>query len=210
MRRIVFPTLLLALVIVFLSRGEIAKVWTPAPAVTLTPVSLITDLTDVYAEPSLAAEILGQYDPNARYILVGRTADSAWWQVRYNDVDAWLYSDHLGDLVKAEDVPVTWGPMMEAYVAQKAGSDYATVYTEPSIESAVVGFLEAGQKLEIIGRLQSAQYVYLQFGGCKRGWAEMSDWGDADNFPGVPVITPAPVATPMSCVTPSTKQGGVP
>jgi uncharacterized protein YraI len=67
----------------------------PAPATTSAPTSALAEVTvnkdaNVYSGPGLRYAIVGAVKAGDTAVVVGRTADSSWWQIVFQTSTAWI------------------------------------------------------------------------------------------------------------------------
>src|SRR5437870_2797035 len=69
------------------------------------PQVLITRNINVRSAPSTNSSVITVAQPDQRFTVTGRTADSAWWRINYNGQAAWLYAN-LVQATNTANVPV--------------------------------------------------------------------------------------------------------
>jgi hypothetical protein len=82
---------------------------TPAQAVQLT---LISD-TQVYAGPGFDYDVVGSLQEGQTVVVVGRNADSSWWQFFFQGELAWIPGEALDVIPVAQELPVRNAPSAE-------------------------------------------------------------------------------------------------
>ncbi len=83
---------------------------TPAQAVQLT---VISD-TQVYDGPGFDYDVVGSLQEGDTVVVVGRNADSSWWQFFLQNTPAWIPGEALDVIPAAQEVPVLSAPSVGA------------------------------------------------------------------------------------------------
>ena len=104
---------------------------TPTPAQAV-QVTLSAD-TDMYDGPGLDYAIIGSLAEGDLVVIVGRNADSTWWQVLYQGDTGWVFGEALTLIPAAYEVPVL-----------SVGPPGATVETPSTLPEAGSGPLLLG------------------------------------------------------------------
>ncbi len=91
---------------------------TPGAAPTATPaqavqLAVISD-TQVYDGPGFDYDVIGSLQEGDHVVVVGRNADSSWWQFYFQDGLAWVPGAALDVISAAQEVPVRSAPPVGA------------------------------------------------------------------------------------------------
>lgn len=75
---------------------------TPAQAVQVT----VSANTDVYDGPGFDYAIIGSLEEGDAVVIIGRNADSTWWQIFFQQDTGWIFGEALDLIPAAYEVPV--------------------------------------------------------------------------------------------------------
>jgi uncharacterized protein YgiM (DUF1202 family) len=75
---------------------------TPAQAVQVT----VSGDTQVYDGPGFDYTVIGSLQAGELVVIVGRNADSSWWQIFFQDDTGWVVGEALDVIPAADEVPV--------------------------------------------------------------------------------------------------------
>lgn len=117
----------------------------------------------------VTGNVITQVTRNDTLTVVGRTADSSWWQViATNGVTGWV-SGRWVDVINAGTVPVTEGetPQPTGYALTAAVN--LNIRSGPGVNYRVVGWLPYQQTAQIIGRNADNSWWQINYGDVT-GW----------------------------------------
>ncbi len=129
------------------------------------------------------SSVLLKLQPGETHSIVGRTPDSAWWQLNVNGTLGWAFSNFV-TVSNTGAVPITY----RSQTAQPAPSGYdavaradAIIRSGPGTRNAVLGNLRSGQRAQVVGRNGSARWWQINLNG-------VIGWVSADTV----TLTPPP------------------
>jgi uncharacterized protein YraI len=158
---------------------NINRVTTTAPT-PQTPVdtgataTVTTNRLNVRDIPSTSnSDVLTQITRDETFNVIGRTPDSAWWQINVDGTVGWVFGNFV-DVTNAGSVPVTAGrPGNFDDVAPTGFSVTAAtnvnIRSGPSTGNAVLGRFPAGRSAQVVGRNASATWWQINYSGVV-GW----------------------------------------
>ncbi|MGD9099409.1 MAG: SH3 domain-containing protein [Anaerolineae bacterium] len=83
---------------------------TDTPAPTATPAQAVqvtvSGDTQVYAGPGFEYAVMGSLRAGDQVVIVGRNADSSWWQILFQESTGWVVGEALNVIPVAYEVPV--------------------------------------------------------------------------------------------------------
>ncbi|MBZ0290564.1 MAG: SH3 domain-containing protein [Anaerolineae bacterium] len=160
-----------------LSGVNVPPIYTPP--VTNPPTSatgtVVTALRlNVRNAPDAEAPILTKITRNSTYPVLGRNADSSWWQLNVNGTVGWAYWRFL-DIANAQAVPVvtaSTGPSLnQPTPTQYNAFTLATVNvrSDPTTAGAILAQIARNNQVSVVGRDSSATWWQVNFGRIT-GW----------------------------------------
>lgn len=185
---------------------------TLTPTLTATPVPSIPSgqtatvnaaVLNVRSEPSLNGAIIAKITRNQVFSVVGRNADSTWFQLDVNGQRGWASASFLTindpnsapvvgtPTATATPSPVT--PTVPSGLTATVNAAVLNVRDEPSINGAILTKITRNQVYSVVGRNEESTWFQLDVNG-QRGWASAAflTVSDADS---VTVVDTAPVET---------------
>jgi len=111
---------------------------------------------NVRSEPNTTAPIVVKIRENRSYPVIGRNADSSWWQINVNGTIGWVFGRYLS--VSDPNVPVVSNTTGSNTSQLPATGITATPYTNvnlrsgPSRDTAIVGRIPQGTHVSVVGR----------------------------------------------------------
>ena len=128
---------------------------------------------NVRSQPTTDGTVLVKLDRNAVYPIVGKNADSTWWQIRISGVDGWVYSDFVAASNTA-NVPTTstiGTQNITVTATQYLLSTKTTVNlrSNPSSSSAILATLPTLATAQIVARNATSTWYQVLYNG-KVGW----------------------------------------
>lgn len=124
---------------------------------------------NVRDEPSaITGTVLTQIAQNETYRVLGRTADSSWWQVFANGLTGWVSGSWI-DVINAGDVPVTDEETPEITGYSLSATANLNIRSGPGVGYEIVGWLPYLQTAEIIGRYADNSWWQIRYGDVT-GW----------------------------------------
>ncbi len=135
--------------------------------------------------PDTTYDTVGSLSPGTTLLIVGRTADSTWWQVATENGTAWVAaavsvaSNTFSVPVVEVDVPTITEPSVTAAVDSNIN-----LRSQPSLDSDVVGVLLVGFRLTVIGRTSDNSWWQVQTDNGS-AWVsdEVTTVSNAENVP---------------------------
>lgn len=147
-----------------------------APAYTNANGTVSAYRLNMREEPTTNGRVLTKVNRDERYAIVGRTADSSWWQIDVNGTLGWVSADFMS-ATNTGAVPVT---TTIGVSATRPGTGYfATTTTtlnlrsEASRRSAILAELPRAAQVEITGRDSTGSWLQVNYDG-KNGWVSRS------------------------------------
>lgn len=146
---------------------------TPAASATVAPANTGATGTitafrlNVRNAPNANAPIVLKVNRNESYPIVGRNADSSWWQLNVNGTVGWAFADFVNSS-NTGAVPVTSGEGGAAAVGQGTGmfvtaTTNVNLRSQPSSSGAILGQLLTNNSAEIIGRNSAGTWVQVKY-----------------------------------------------
>ena len=128
---------------------------------------------NVRSEPNASAPILAKIRRGRVYPVIGRNADSSWWQITVDGTVGWAYWRYL-DVSNAQAVPVVGGASAPVNQPSLTGI-LATPFTNvnirsgPATNTAIIGRVPQGTQISVVGR--NAANTWWQINdGRTTGW----------------------------------------
>ncbi|MEO8612282.1 MAG: PA14 domain-containing protein [Chloroflexota bacterium] len=129
---------------------------------------------NVRAAPDAEAAIVTKINRSDTYPVLGRNADSSWWQIDVNGTVGWAYWRFL-DIANAQTVPVvtaSTGPSLDQPLpTQYDAFTLATVNvrSDPTTAGAILAQIARNNQVSVVGRDSSATWWQVNFGRIT-GW----------------------------------------
>lgn len=128
------------------------------PASTGITGTVVTALRlNVRSAPSVNAPILTKINQNETYPVLGRNADSTWWQMNVNGTVGWVYWRFLNvsnpaavTLASATSSSTDDQPPTTGYALTTQST--VNVRSTPGTNSAIIGQIAPGQRVAVVGR----------------------------------------------------------
>ncbi len=125
------------------------------------------DLLNLRASPNCDCSVLAKVRDGETYNIVGRNADSTWWQINVNGTIGWVFSQFT-KVFNAANVPVT----DSSSAIQLPTTDYtvtatttAVLRSHPGNRNAYLGFIPVGRSAEVIGRNAETTWWLVKYNG---------------------------------------------
>jgi uncharacterized protein YraI len=160
-----------------LSGVNVPPIYTPPvvnPPTSATGTVVTALRLNVRSQPDAAAPILTKITRNSTWPVLGRNADSSWWQLNVNGTVGWAYWRFL-DIANAQTVPVvtaTTGPSLQ----QPAPTPFdaitlatVNVRSDPNTSGAILAQIARNNQVSVVGRNASATWWQVNFGRIT-GW----------------------------------------
>lgn len=142
----------------------IATAWRPAHAqVELTVTSAFLN---VRSGPSLSAGIIGRLTCGQKVIADAKTADNQWYRIDYNGQKAFIFAQYAqpggtcGAGASAAPAAASSGGTTATVV-----SDFLNVRSGPSTGNPIIGRLQRGQSVPVIGRTPDGAWLQINYNG---------------------------------------------
>jgi len=136
---------------------------------------------NVRSEPSADGFIVDRVRANESFPVLGRNADSSWWQINVNGTAGWVYWRYLG-VTNAELVPVISGSTGESLDQPPATGFVATPFTNvnmrsgPGTENAIIGRVPQRTPVSVVGRNALGTWWQINYG-------QITGWVSAEFVP---------------------------
>ncbi len=135
-----------------------------------------TTRLNVRSAPNTGGEILTKINRAETYPVVGRNADSTWWQINVNGVIGWVFGRFFA-VTGGQGVPVTAGAPAAASPAPTGLSvtavDNVNIRSLPNTSGAILGKLPLGALAEVVGRTSNSTWWQISYQGIT-GWVSAS------------------------------------
>jgi uncharacterized protein YraI len=154
-----------------LSIGAPPQVITPQGGV----LTVTADLLNVRRSPNCDCDTLTQVRSGETYPIVGRNADSSWWQININGTIGWVFS-RFAEVSNIALVPVT-DPTSTVQLPA-TGYDVTTnalrvLRSHPGDRNAYLGYMDAGSTAQVVGRNATSTWWQVNYDGVF-GWIQAS------------------------------------
>lgn len=126
---------------------------------------------NVRTQPTTDAQIIQRVEGGGVYDVVGKNADSTWWQILVNGQPGWVFANYVSvdrpgavpitSANDAPDVPLTG-------ITGIIGVD-VNVRSDPGASEALLGTIRAGARVNLVGRNASMSWIQIEFRGTV-GW----------------------------------------
>jgi uncharacterized protein YraI len=172
---------------------------TPEPATATLPVQPVEGTTttqlNVRAQPSTAAESLGQLSIFSKVQIVGKDAGGSWWMIQYPSAPngvGWISMQYVqteGD----PDVPVV-GVGSDNGAAENIGTgtviSQVNVRAGPGTDTEAIGTLNENDVVILTGKTPNGVWLQFEFSGGpnNRGWISAA-FVQAEGVETLPIIT---------------------
>jgi uncharacterized protein YraI len=145
---------------------------TPRPGA---PVAVLDRDTKVFSGPSEEYEVLGILRIGQRVEIIDESPDSAWWAFRVpsaSDGLGWISAQAASSGVESGSGRVLPGSDVDSGAPFLVALTNLEIQAGPSGEGAILGYLEYGQRVEVLGASEDGQWMaikmpYFESG---RGW----------------------------------------
>jgi uncharacterized protein YraI len=118
--------------------------------------------------PTTDSRILVKIEEGQTYPIVGRNADSSWWQIDVNGTVGWVFAPFIIDQ-NIGLVPVTSSASQSANIPGTGFFVTATATVNlrsgPTRSSAILGQLPRGARAEITGRNTTGSWIQVNYNG---------------------------------------------
>ncbi|MEQ8672004.1 MAG: PA14 domain-containing protein [Aggregatilineales bacterium] len=145
---------------------------TPAPT---TGAYLIVDTgrLNVRDQPNpITGNQLTRISDGENYTIVGRNADTTWWQINVNGLIGWVSANYV-DAFNVQNVPITDGTAVTSPPPSTGVSVTAVanlnIRAAPGIRNALIGRIPGTSSASALGRNQNASWVQVNYNGIV-GW----------------------------------------
>ncbi len=129
---------------------------------------------NVRNQPALTAAIVTKIDQRQTYPIVGRNADSSWYQINVNGTTGWVFGRFV-NVSGASNVPVTSGGSSNV-PSQVSPTGYTVtpslgvnIRSGAGLSNPILGVLRTGQTAQVVGRNASSTWWLIEYNGL-RGW----------------------------------------
>lgn len=147
---------------------------TTAPPSQLVPranATITAPRLNVRAMPSTTAEIVQRVEGGGVYGVVGKNADSTWWQILVGGQTGWVFGTFV-NIDNPAAVPVTNagdGPdVQQTGITGRIAVD-VNVRSQPSTRGALLDVLRTGTTVNLVGRNSSTTWIQIEYRGIV-GW----------------------------------------
>jgi uncharacterized protein YraI len=143
----------------------------PAPA---NPAAVVStgrvntgERLNVRSEPNASAQILAKIRRTHTYPIIGRTADSSWWQINVDGTIGWVYWRYI-DVTNPGAVPVVAGAAAPAPAPVSglvvAPTTNLNLRSGPTTTGAIIGRVPQGTQVSVVGRNADASWWQINDG----------------------------------------------
>ncbi|RMF82403.1 MAG: hypothetical protein D6737_01855 [Chloroflexi bacterium] len=141
------------------------------PAVTNAFATVNTARLNLRSAPNTSSDVLTVMERGETYPIVGRNADSTWWQLDVNGTMGWVFNA-LVQVTGTENVPVTnqsSGPAVTPTGFTVRADETVIIREGPGTRTAVLGQFPAGRTAELIARSFDNSWWRIRFNNVV-GW----------------------------------------
>jgi len=150
-------------------------------------VTVVVATLNVRATPSLSGQILGRLSGGSKVTPLGKSADGLWWKITYNGGEAYIYAEYA----------VAGGAYSPGASSAASGSGTATVTSDflnvrsgPGLNNPIVGRLNGGQTVNVLGRSADGAWLRINYNGSQAFvFAAYTTSGGAAAAPAAPART---------------------
>lgn len=153
-------------------------------------LKVIPDVLNVRQSPNCNCNILAEIYQGDVYPIIGRNADSSWWQINAYGRQGWVFAP-LVDVTNTLYVPVTdfsysQQPPLTGY--DLTATAIAIIRSSPGNRFAYLGYLRVGQGASIVGRNAGNSWWQIDANGVV-GWidANLAQVPDAMDLNLIPI-----------------------
>ncbi len=122
-----------------------------------------TDRLNVRQSPTTTSGVVTKIDRGETYPIIGRNADTSWWQISVAGTDGWVYASFISAF-NTGDVPITdsstSNPGSGIGIFARATTN-VNLRSRPTRAGAILGLLPRGAEGEIIGRNIDGTWIKL-------------------------------------------------
>jgi uncharacterized protein YraI len=159
---------------------------TPVPAVKVPNSSTTTSATgtvnayrlNVRVAPTTDAGIIVKVERGETYPVVGRSADSSWWQIDVNGTVGWVYGDFLvtsstGSVPVTSSSGTTNANTLPSTGYTLTATSTVNLRSEPGRSGAVLGLLPRGAQADVLARNSTGTWIKVDYNG-KVAWVSQA------------------------------------
>lgn len=147
---------------------------TQAPLAGIPQLTINTPLLNVRSAPFIGDNIINKVPRGATYIVVGRNADSSWWQIQIGEQIGWVSGAYV-ITANTQNVPVIT-TNVQVPNAPSVGTGYflrstanLNIRTGAGTSFSRINILPYNREAEILGRNSSNTWWLITYGGTT-GW----------------------------------------
>lgn len=144
----------------------------PPPATTSAFGTVSSFRLNVRDAPTTDASVILRIDQGAQYPIVGRNADTSWWQIDLGGRTGWVFARFF-DATNASNVPVvsSVGTQPDVVLTGQVLTTTARVNLRsgPGRSNAVLAVLPQGTQADIAGQNSTGDWIQVQYSGLV-GW----------------------------------------
>ncbi len=139
-------------------------------AMTVNPLGL---LPYVHESPGQMSRIVRVPSAETSVLLVGRTQDNAWVEIRFDDGQAgWVETGRVNITEDISSLPVTGLTANVDFVAVVPSGTTLTIYEDTSTESGAIGDVSALTPVRITGRRNENDWLRIATADQQQGWVQ--------------------------------------
>jgi len=128
-------------------------------------VVLSADYVRVRSGPDFDFPLVGYVHDNERYTLKARDLTGTWANISYREFDGWVYAQYIeGGFQAIADAPV------RNLVPARVVASGLNIRSTDSLSGRVVDKLVRGDKIELVGRNDSGEWVKVRTTDGTEGW----------------------------------------
>ena len=142
-----------------------------APVATGAQLSVTADTLNLRQSPNCDCGVVAKLHRGETYPIIGRNADSSWWQISVRNVAGWVYSKFTRPTgtayIPVTDTSYTAHPPATGY--RLTASQTGIIRSGPGNRFAYLGTLPAQRTAEIVGRTENQTWWQIDYEGVV-GW----------------------------------------
>ncbi|NLF75759.1 MAG: SH3 domain-containing protein [Chloroflexi bacterium] len=149
---------------------------TPTPPVTIIMATARVNL-NIRSGPGISYGVVGWLPAGMSAQVIGRNAESTWWQIRTNTVTGWVSAPYttLSPGADINQIPITQTtpPPPQPGVYSLTANVNLNIRSGPAVIYPVVGWLPIGASAQIVGRSATTTWYQIRYNAVT-GWVNGS------------------------------------
>ncbi len=169
-------------------------------------VTVISDSLNVRATPSMQGQILGRLTGGTKVQPTGQSTDGAWWKFTYNGREAYIYAQYAvaGGTYSAA---ASGSGAATGGTTARVTSDYLNVRNGPSTGNALVGKLNGGETVTVLGRSSDNAWLKISYNNGE-AWVYAAYTSGASGAPVAAAAAPAAAPAAAAPAARASSAGG--